>query len=255
MSFSISTRECWFMQSRQKPHARLRLFCFPYAGGGASLFRRWSEHLPDEVDVCPVQLPGRENRRKEAPFTQIQPLIETLVDVFVPYMDMPFAFFGYSLGALIGFELARQLRSQKRAGLLHLFVAGRKAPQILRREAPMSVLSDEAFIEVLRTFQGTPEEVLRNTELMRLFLPLLRADFAIYESYTYTAEAPLECAISAFGGIDDCKVAMSDLLAWKDQTIDAFTLRMFPGDHFFLSGNETALLQLVSRELNALLCF
>jgi medium-chain acyl-[acyl-carrier-protein] hydrolase len=176
-----------------------------------------------------------------------------LLDVLPPYMEMPFVFFGHSLGALMCFELARQLRRQGRPGPLHLFIAGRKAPQIRRREASISDLPDDAFIEELRAFQGTPEEVLRNSELMHLFLPLLRADFAIYESYIYTPEAPLKCSISAFGGIDDCKVGMSDLLAWKDQTASAFTLRMFLGDHFFLSSSETALLQTLSRELDSLL--
>lgn len=243
----------WIMQTRHSSDTRLRLFCFPYAGGGASLFRRWRDHLPVEVDICPVQLPGRENRRKESPFTQIQPLIDTLLDVLAPYMEIPFAFFGHSLGALVCFELARQLRRQNRQEPRHLFAAGRKAPQIYTREALISNLPDDAFIEELRAFQGTPEEVLCNTELMHLFLPLLRSDFAIYESYIYTSEAPLACSISAFGGIDDCKVDLGDLLAWKDQTASAFTLRLFCGDHFFLSSSEHALWQVLSEELNALL--
>src|ERR1039458_7197841 len=102
----------WISCRRPGPEARLRLFCFPYAGAGALIFRTWSDGLPADVEVCPVQLPGRGTRLMERPFTQLSLLIEALAQALVPFLDKPFAFFGHSLGALVSFELARRIRRQ-----------------------------------------------------------------------------------------------------------------------------------------------
>lgn len=249
----VSASQQWIMHSRPNPHARLRLFCFPYAGGGASLFRGWEDRLPSEVDVCAIQLPGRENRQKEPPFTRLASLVEALVEVLLPYLDVPFVVFGHSLGALIGFELAREFRRQNRSGLLHFFASGRKAPQIPRLEPAICELPDDEFIKEIRCFNGTPEAVLQNAELMRFYLPLLRADFSMYETYSYSPEAPLDCPITAFGGTRDCKVSRRDLMLWSDQTANTFALRLFQGDHFFVSSAQMALLKALSRELSSLL--
>lgn len=238
----------WLACHKPSPNARLRLFCFPYAGGGAAVFRNWSEGLPNDVELCPVQFPGRGNRLMEPPFTALSPLVQALAQALVPMLDKPFAFFGHSLGALVSFELARELR---RHGFqpAHLFVSAGRAPHIPHQGMSTHDLPEGKFLEELRRLNGTPEEVLKHRELMQIMLPLLRADFSVYETYKYSNEAALNCPISSFGGSRDRRVNQGDLEAWRDQTCDSFSLQMFPGDHFFLHTSQPLLLRVLSEEL------
>lgn len=240
----------WLQYWQRKPTAKIRLFCFPYAGGGAAIFRNWSKQLPPEVEVCPVQLPGREHRLREAAFSQIAPLIDSVMDGLHPYLDMPYALFGHSMGALVSFELARRLyRTEHRSKLLHLFVSGHRAPQIPDPNPPTYHLPEEEFIEELRNLNGTPEEVLQNQELLSLLLPLLRSDFALCETYIYVDDAPLHCPVTAYGGLQDREASQSDLARWKELTDSSFYLRRFPGDHFFLHAQQSLLLQSLIQDL------
>jgi medium-chain acyl-[acyl-carrier-protein] hydrolase len=166
---------------------------------------------------------------------------------------MPYAFFGHSLGALISFELARSLVRGNRAGPGHLFVAGHSAPQVQSREPPLHQLPEPDLIRELERLKGTPREVLQHSELMALLLPVLRADLSINETYVYTPGALLDCPISAFGGLQDSLASRDDLAAWRDQTRGVFTLRMFPGDHFFLHSDRSLLLRAIAQDLGQLL--
>lgn len=225
------------------------MFCFPYAGGGASIYRGWAAALPADLEVCPVQLPGRESRLRDQPFDRLGPLIEAAADALGPHFGVPFVFFGHSMGAMIAFELARELRRRGRPLPLHLFVAGRRAPQLPAREEPIHDLPDEEFFEELRRLNGTPEEVLQHAELMRLLTPILRADFAVNETYELTPEEPFDFGISAFGGLGDEEVTREDLAAWQAHTRGRFRLRMLPGDHFFLHSARDLILEAAARDL------
>ncbi|NEN98357.1 MAG: acyltransferase domain-containing protein [Moorea sp. SIO3I7] len=240
----------WVTCAKPNPQAKLRLFCFPYAGAGASIFRSWLELLPPEIEVCSIQLPGRENRLEEEPFTRLSPLIQALTPVLHPYLDIPFAFFGHSLGALISFELARELRKQNLPSPVHVFVSASPAPQLPDLNLPIHRLPDDEFIQSLGRLNGTPQETLENPELMELFLPVLRADFAILETYFYSSADPLDCPITVFGGKSDPKVSDSELEAWRKQTQKDFTLQMFPGDHFFLKSHDQLLLDAIASQLS-----
>jgi medium-chain acyl-[acyl-carrier-protein] hydrolase len=241
--------DSWIAFRKPNPQARLRLFCFPYAGAGASIFRTWSDGLAADVEVCPVQIPGRGTRIMETPFTQLAPLVEALAQAIDPLLDKPFAFFGHSLGALVGFELARQLRRQSGVRPVRLFVSADRAPQLSQRDRPIHVLPGGEFLRELRRLNGIPGKVLDEAELMQIMFPVLRADFAVYETYAYATEPPLDCPISAFGGLQDQRVSRGDLEAWRDQTNASFSLRMFPGDHFFWNTIQPLLLQVLSQEL------
>lgn len=232
------------------PRARLRLFCFPYAGGGIAPFRTWSSGLPPETDLCPVQLPGRENRLKEPPFSSLPPLIQELGDALRPYMDIPFAFFGYSMGGLIAFELARVLRRAGGPAPFRLLVAAVLPPERLVTVPPIHHLSDNAFIKALcLRYEGLQQAVLQNAELMRLCLPALRADLTLLDTYEYRPEEPLDCAVSAFGGLRDRVITREDVEGWRAHTRGTFTARIFPGGHFFLAGSQALLLQAISHDL------
>ncbi|MFY9820400.1 MAG: thioesterase II family protein [Thermoanaerobaculia bacterium] len=241
--------ERWLAYREVNPRARLRMFCFPYAGGGASAFRGWASLLPADVEVCPVQLPGRESRLRDQPFSRPEPMIEALADVLQPYMDMPFVFFGHSMGAMIGFELSRELRRRGKKLPFCLFASGRRAPHLPAREEDIHSLPEPEFIAKLRELNGTPEEVLQHAELMKLLLPILRADFAVNETYVYTEEEPLDLALSAFGGLGDKEVTRDDVEAWRQHTRGRFRMRMLPGDHFFVHGAKDLILEAVARDL------
>ena len=237
----------WLSFYKPKPQARLRLFCFPHAGGGASAYRLWHNGLPPEIEVCPVQVPGRENRVMEAPLNDMNLLLQALTSALLPHLEKPFAFFGHSFGALIGFEFIRHLRREHGLQPVHFCISGYQAPPITNKLPPISHLPDAEFIEGLREFDSTPEAVFEHEELMEVLLPALRADFEIYEKYEYFSEDKLDCPISAFGGRKDLLVFEEDLQFWQNHTKSSFAVRMFPGDHFFLHNSDRAsLLEAVS---------
>jgi len=239
----------WLAGSKPNPAAELRLFCFPYAGGGALTYRYWSKHLPAHVEVCAVQLPGRGSRLLEPPFTQMEPLVKAILRELRSYLDMPFAFFGHSMGAIISFELARLLRREHAALPVHLFVSGRSAPQLSKPRTPTYGLANAEFMEELQRLKGTPPEVLNHPDLMQFVMPLLRADFELIETYTYKYEPPLSIPLTAFGGLADLETSRESLAGWRAQTTAEFSLRMLPGDHFYLTSNEEPLLSVLAREL------
>jgi medium-chain acyl-[acyl-carrier-protein] hydrolase len=231
--------------------ARLRLFCFPYAGGGTSIFRTWSRYLPPSIEIYPVQLPGRESRLMEEPFHHMADLVEYLGQTLLPQLDGPYAFFGHSMGALIGFELARYLRRRGHSPApVHLYVASHRAPQLPDPHPATYHLPEPEFIAELRRLQGTPEEILQSSELLQLILPLLRADFTVCQTYQYTIEPPLAYPISAFAAQHDGEVTYEAAALWEKQTEDAFNLRLFDGNHFFLHTEQFPFLQALLQELN-----
>lgn len=239
----------WISCANRNPYAELRLICFPYAGGSAHVFKGWESYLPAEVEVHAVQLPGRGQRIGETPIDSLDTLTATLADVFDPLMDRPYALFGHSMGALISYELARTLRRQGAPQPAHLFLSARHAPHLPSKRAPIHHLPDSKFVAELERYRGTPAAVLQNRELMDLFLPALRADFTISERYNYVAEEPLPCPIAAFGGVQDELVSRTSLAAWEEHTRGDFSLRLFPGDHFFLQSAQPLLLRALAQTL------
>lgn len=239
----------WLPGFKPNPRAALRLFCFPYAGGAANIFHSWASALPSSVEVCPVQLPGRGNRLLEPAFTGLEPLVETAARELLPFFDKPFAFFGHSMGAIISFELAQRLRLEHRSEPVHLFVSGRRAPQVPEAETPTYNLPEKDFLDELRRLKGTPPEVFEHEELMQLMLPLLRADFELIQTYKYSTRPPLDRPINAFGGLEDTEVSHESIEAWREMTTGAFKLRMLPGDHFFLNSARPLFLQTLARDL------
>jgi surfactin synthase thioesterase subunit len=237
-------RTPWLSDWKPNRRASVRLFCFPYAGGGDSTFRSWQRNLSDTIEVCAVQLPGRGARISEPPCIQMDQLVRAAAAALAAYLDKPFALFGHSMGALIAFELTRHLRTKYSVEPVHLFVSGRPAPQTVSEPLDLDQL-DVELAAMLRRRNGTPE----NPELIELLLPMLRADLALCSSYIYTPQPPLSFPITAFGGLDDHGVPRHSLEGWREHTTAPFVLRLFPGDHFFLNTCRAPLLEAISKEL------
>ena len=239
---------------RPRPDARLRLLLLPHAGGGASMFRGWADALPPDVEVCPVQLPGRENRVAERAFDRMEPLVRALADVRERWRDLPYAVFGHSNGALVGFELARLARLARRTGTpgpVHLFASGRRAPDVPSRLPDVHRLPDAELIEELGRLGGMPVQVTQHPELMQLLLPLLRADMALIETYEYRDEPPVSIPITAYTGTGDPRVTVDEAQAWERHTTGGFRLRVFPGDHFYLARGDGQVLATLSADLRS----
>lgn len=227
----------------------LRLFCLPYSGASAVVYLRWRRSLPAWIEVCPLELPGRGRRFSEPLQTDMPALVAQLAAELEGRLDLPYALFGHSLGALLAFELAQALRRKGASAARMLFVSGAPAPAHREYHADLRIeQSDEQLLARLRQLGGTDEAVFQDPEMLLLTLPVLRADFLLCGRYRYDRRALLGCPIQAFGGRHD-RVSLEALSAWQDETAADFSMEMFDGDHFFINAHEARLLELMVERL------
>lgn len=234
------------------PNAMLRLFCFAHAGGGAAFFFPWRRALAPETDVRPILLPGRETRAHERPASRIEDLIDPLCDALARYLDLRYALFGHSTGAVLAFEAARRLTEHGARAPAALIVSGRRAPGLRSSRHSFSALARPDLLAALRALNGTPEALLEHGELLEAMLPALRADLALNESYRPLAGPRLGCPIIAYTGRADAHVDHSELFAWHAMTGGPFTVRCFDGDHFYLKGDRPDVTGALATDLRGL---
>jgi medium-chain acyl-[acyl-carrier-protein] hydrolase len=240
--------------TRAGDEAILDLYCFPYAGAATwAVYDSWSQELPDDicsdVRIQTVDIRATASRNERPASTSLPALVDDLLENFDEQLRPPFILLGHSMGALISFEIARALRRRNLAGPEHLIISGHRAPQLPRRRSPVHAESDSVLLARLRELDGTPPEVLQNRELLELFLPRLRSDLTICETYDYQPEPPLSCSITALGGTRDPEVDRDDLRAWGNQTTSAFSFYTFPGGHFFPQTAKNLVLRVVAEDL------
>lgn len=245
------THPSWIVRPRPRPEARLKLFCAPHAGGGPHTYHSWPATLPEWVEVCSLLPPGRGNRFLEAPLERMDDLVSQAVPALEPELDRPFAFFGHSMGGMIGFALAREIQRRGLGSPVALFVSGCNAPQF-PEDDPLHHMPHERFVQEMRDLNSAPPEVWANEELMELLLPALRADCMLSETYLYQGPCDLDCPIVAFDGVDDPLTFDDQIEGWSAQTSGPFTVHRIPGDHFFLDSAKAELLGLLTRHLQAL---
>lgn len=239
----------WLSYRRELSRVKVRLFCFPFGGGGASTFIPWLDRMPSGVEVCPVQAPGRENRLREAPITRMSAMIELLIEALTPFIDCPFALFGHSIGALTMFELARQLRRQGLQSPCWLFASGHPAPDLPRRRPAISHLARPEFTAALREDFDLDPALLDSKDIMDMIFPALRADYELVETYVHQAESPFSCPLSVFGGSRDPETTEDELMAWSNHTTGSFRTQVLEGKHMFIQTSREALIGEISRDL------
>jgi surfactin synthase thioesterase subunit len=231
------------------PDAGIRLLCLPHAGAGATVYRAWGSGFPAHVGVCPVQPPGREKRRREPALSSAREVASQLADEVVKAVRPPYAIFGHSIGAVCAFELARQLRRLGAPEPVQLFVSGRQAPQLPIERTELSGLSLDELAAALRRLGGTPEEVLAQRDVLQLIQPLLVADYAVNETYTYRPEPPLAVPITAFAATQDDGGDHGRMATWKEQTSAPFAIHTVSGGHFAVFDHAAEVISRIADDL------
>ena len=243
----------WLRCYRRQPDVQFRLFCFPYAGGGATVYRLWGQQLPAAGEVQAVQLPGREDRFKETALTSMEQLLDALVPALLPFLDRPYAFFGHSMGSAIAYALSCRLSERGLPLPLQLWVSGRSAPHWPRTVSDLHALPDLQFLDQLQSrYGGIPSEVWQDKELRALVLPTMRADMTLLETYRQPSMPPLPCPIACFWGRHDPHLNLEGMAAWQQLTSGSFRTQLFDGDHFYLKQQPQLLLNAIQQQLATL---
>jgi medium-chain acyl-[acyl-carrier-protein] hydrolase len=245
----VATSNPWFYVPVFKPKSEFRLFCFPYAGGSALLFRELGQLLGPRIELWGIEPPGRLSRIKEPPFSRMDELLAALGPNILGLLDKPFAFFGHSMGATIAFMFTRWLEERGHPQPVHLFLSARCAPHLTESNESLHGLTDDALIKRLLEFGAIPQLIVDEPELMELFLPVLRADFALAEDPSCNGVSPADVSITAFSGTDDAVIPPQQVDAWRAYTNRVFLHHTIEGDHFFLHSARDILIAHISKTL------
>ena len=235
----------WIVRSAKNNSIKSRLFCFPYAGGNAGIYKDWVQHF-EETEIVAIQLPGRSNRFSEACIDNLASCVEEILHSVKHLLDKPFAFFGHSLGAIIAYELLRKIPERQYTNCLQLFVSGRIAPDLVSPNPKISHLPNDQFKKVLKQYEGTDIELLKNDDLMDVLIPMLRSDFKMIETYHHQHKSPLKTPITTLSGKDDLFVDFDAVSEWQRFSGKPLTHHSFDGNHFFVDKNRAEIAQLVS---------
>ena len=247
----------WFVCHKTVLHTRLRLFCFHFAGGGASFCRDWGNYLPAGIELIAIQLPGREQRYGEPFHTRATSVVDTLLQIMIEndYLDAPCVFFGHSMGTIISYELIRLIKKQHLEQPLLYIPSGMKPPHLSNHETPIHALPDLEFCRefLKKEHSDRLESIFNDDEMRDFFLPMIKADTELVETYTFEDATPFDCPITAFTGVDDQDVPEAQLLEWARHTTGTFKYHCFPGDHFYIETAKDEMLSTLNREISRFL--
>ena len=244
-----ANRDNWIESPHPNPDAKIKMFAFHYAGGAKSIYQNWWKDLPDNIEINTIQLPGRENRMNETPYTDFFPMVQALANAIEPHLNKDYVFFGHCMGALTSFELTRQLRRKNLPLPNHIYLSSMINPAIPDPKSGILRLGQETIDDFFKIMKGTPSAVLENLGLMRLQKPLLKADIDAINSYDYIQEAPFDIPITTFGGVNDDHVLADDIMDFKNQTTKEFKIHMLPGNHFHLLSHREHIMKLLNDSL------
>lgn len=236
----------WLDWLSRPPGARARLLCLAHSGGGKEAFRAWPARLPD-VEICAASLPGRGRRIAERPMTDAVEVASALATSLERDGAGGWVVFGHSTGAIIGFELMRELR-RRGLGLARALIASASGAPDLPARTALHRLPDAELVEVLKKLDGNSGQVLDHPELRELFLPIIRADAELGESYRFVEAPPLEVRLAAYAGVLDPHVPVQDVAAWARHGTNA-QVRRFAGGHFYFNDDADAFFARLGHDL------
>ncbi|GAA1247387.1 alpha/beta fold hydrolase [Kitasatospora nipponensis] len=247
---STATRSTLIRRFRPADGAPVRLACFPHAGGSASYWFALAQALAPQVEVLAVQYPGRQDLRGEPLITDAREAADRVTAELEPWCDRPLALLGHSYGATVAFEVALRMQA---AGTTPpaLFVSGRRAPSQPRPPEQLHLAGDVELIDDLKRLSGTQAAVLADPQLLRLVLPVIRADYRAAEEYRYRPGPPLRCPVTVLNGTEDPQVSAEAAAAWARHTVAACRLHWFPGGHFYLDEQAEQVVEVVRHQLAA----
>jgi medium-chain acyl-[acyl-carrier-protein] hydrolase len=242
----------WVRRTTICPPPPLRLICFTHAGGSATNFHPWVKALAPDIDVWAIELPGRGSRFGEPLLDNLQQASHLIADALSndDLLDGPYAFFGHSMGGLIAYEVAQRLGHA--SNLKHFFASGCQAPQIKTDQHPMSNFTDVQFLDtVIKRYDGIPQELLEEPKLLKILLPILRADIRMVETYEHKKGIELNCPITVMSGNEDLRATPQLLSGWEQHTQHPFEIIEFDGGHFFLQSQVCTVLNQLRQTLSA----
>jgi pyochelin biosynthetic protein PchC len=239
--------DLWVRRFHRGPADVPRLVCFPYAGGAANYFFRLSAALEPDIEVLAVQYPGRQDRLDEPLVDDIAVLAERIAAALPRWVDRAIAFLGHSMGAIVGYEVARRWEAQGQT-IEHLYASGRRPPSRFR-PSTLHQRDDAGFLAGLAEFGGQAVELLAHPELGPLLMPAVRNDYKAIETYRHVPGAPLSCPVTALVGDADPLVTLDEARAWAEETTGPFALRVFAGGHFYLTDHLRQVTQIVRASL------
>jgi medium-chain acyl-[acyl-carrier-protein] hydrolase len=240
----------WLVRSGVNKNVDFRLFCFSYAGGNAATFRRWHNKFTDNVEVVSIQLPGRANRFGEPVITEMEPLVDQVLNAVSGCLDKPYALFGHSLGSRIAFQLAVECSKNGLRMPCHFIASASRSPDLPIGIGDIYKLPDEEFLTEMGKLNGTPLSILKNKELMQMLLPQLKADFCLAYEYQYADDIKLDIPVSVFGGEEDTDIAYSQLQSWDKYFVTPPDITMFEGGHFFIEDENSGIVDKVNLIIN-----
>ncbi|MFZ5894797.1 MAG: SDR family NAD(P)-dependent oxidoreductase [Myxococcota bacterium] len=243
----------WLVCNAPRPEARMRLICFPYAGGGPSVYHHWPQAFPDSIEIRTICLPGRGPRTGEANIASIAEAADAIVPELLPLLDRPFALFGHCMGAILMYEVAQRLEAQHGKAAVQLFASGCMAPHLYNSPV-VHEQENQAFLDVLRliSFSGT-RALIEDEDLRKSMFPLLRGDFRAVAEYgsNFSIRAALSAPITGLAAENDLFAAPKAMLAWGRYTTSGYELLKLPGDHYFVESDRDVVTRIVLSRLDA----
>lgn len=240
-------------QKGERKLNKIKLFCIPYAGGSAAVYSRWKKLVNPLIELKQVELPGRGSRMNESLIDNIPDIVRNIFKEIKDQIKPPYALFGHSMGALITYELCKKIKQEGYPSPVHIFFSGKQGPQIKLKGLNCYNLPEDEFIKHILNYNGTNEAVFKNKELASLFIPILRADFKMVETYKFDrTDDYLECDVSVFSGTDDRAVSWEDLSGWQEVTKSNCRFYPFKGGHFFINEHTEEVVDQINNVLTSI---